>query len=157
MHDAGLHELRAHPVQRQHDLLSLALDGNEAHAGLLACGPDRLSVRSVSLVSLHERTHLAGGDESYLVAQFHQGSAPVVRAAVGFHDDQRSSTVGKPLEHLGALQLQALDATGVRLDPVQLKHLLGNVDGNDAAFHDGLHSDVDDGIGNLAFAEAQCK
>jgi hypothetical protein len=91
------------------------------------------------------------------VAQSNQSPTPVVRAAAGFHNDQRSSTVGKPLEHLGALQLQALDATGVHLDPVQLKHLLGNVDGNDGTFHDGLHFDVDDGIGNLALGRAQCK
>ena len=157
LHDAGLHELRAHPVQRQHDLLGLGLDRNEAHAWLLAGCPDRLSVRSVGFVALHERTHLARRDESYLVAQFHQGSAPVVRTAARFHDDQRSRAVGKPLEHLGALQLQVLNAAGIHLDSVQLKHLLGNVDGNDGMFHDGFHFDVDDGIVNLALTGPQCK
>jgi hypothetical protein len=91
------------------------------------------------------------------MTHFHQGTAPFVRAAACFHDDQRSSTVGKPLEHFGALQLQTLNAAGVHLDPVQLKHLLGNVDGNDGAFHGGFHFDVDDGILNLALARAQCK
>lgn len=46
LHDAGLHELRAQPVQRQHNLLSLGLDGNEAHAGLLARRPDRLTAQN---------------------------------------------------------------------------------------------------------------
>ena len=50
LHDAGLHELRAQAVQRQHDLLGLGLDGNEAHAGLLARRPDRLRVGSIGLV-----------------------------------------------------------------------------------------------------------
>jgi hypothetical protein len=64
LHDAGLHQLRTQPVQRQYDLLGFGLDGNEAHAGLLACGPDCLSIRSIGLVALHERTHLSRRDES---------------------------------------------------------------------------------------------
>lgn len=91
------------------------------------------------------------------MAKLHQGSAPVVRTAARFHDGQRSSAIGKPVEHLGAFRLQALDAAGVYLGLVRLTYFLGNVDGNDGAFHYGLHFDVDDEIANLALPRAQCK
>ena len=86
LHDAGLSELRAQSVQRQHDLLGLGLHRNKAHTGLLARRPAHILARSNC-----KR-----------------------RAAIGLH-----------------------------FDPVQMKHLLGDVNGNDETLHDGRRFDVE--------------
>jgi hypothetical protein len=84
------------------------------------------------------------------VAKLEQSTSPVVRAATSFHHDKRSSAGGKPFEKLCTLEQQALDATGLHIDPVQLKHLFGDVDGDDGTFHDGLQFDDDDEVTTLA-------
>jgi hypothetical protein len=51
----------------------------------------------------------------------------VLRAAAGFHANQARLPVGEVLEELLALELQAHDFSGLLIDPVQLKHPLGDI------------------------------
>jgi hypothetical protein len=121
LHDAHLHELSAQAMQRQHDLLSLALDRNEPHAGLAARRPDRLRIRSVGLVPTHERPDHLRRQQAHVVAESQQLAAPLVSAPTGLHHHQRSLPVGQPRQHLRALELQSFDGPGVGFDPCSWK------------------------------------
>lgn len=131
LHDAHLHQLNAQSMQRQHHLLSLRLHRHEPHARLLDRRPDRPRVSRIGLVALNERTDHLGRQQLDIVAELEQLAAPLVSATASLHRDQCRLPVGEPCQHLIALELQPLDAAGVGLDPMQLEHLLGDVDRND--------------------------
>jgi hypothetical protein len=54
---SGLHQLRPHAVQRQHRLLSLALDRDRLDARLLHRRPDRARISRIILVPAHKGLH----------------------------------------------------------------------------------------------------
>ena len=66
---AELHQLLAHPMQRQNPLLFFALDGNRLDPGLLNRGPDRPRVVGIVLVAADERPHHLRRQQTGLVAQ----------------------------------------------------------------------------------------
>jgi transposase len=64
-------------------------------------------------------------------------SYPTLSTTTRLYRDQRRLPVGEPCPDLCALQLHPFDAASVVLDPVQLEHLLGNIDRDDVKLHGG--------------------
>ena len=60
LHDAHLHELAAHPVQRQTCLLTLGFDGYRLDMWLLGGHPDRLRIHGIGLVTQQEGLDMLG-------------------------------------------------------------------------------------------------
>ncbi len=83
LHDADADQLLAYAVQRQHCLLILCLDGNEAHAGTLGGFPDRCGIGCIILVGFHERPHELGRDELHVVAKPRQYTSSEERHELG--------------------------------------------------------------------------
>jgi hypothetical protein len=52
----------------------------------------------------------------------------MMRTATGFHTDYTGCPVDKVLKELGSLELFVEHLTRIRVDPVQLKYIFGNVD-----------------------------
>ena len=65
--------------------------------------------------------------------------SPVLRAPARLHTDQARRPVGKVLQELLALELHTHGFAGLRVEPVQLKNPLGNVNADDrfASIHLG--------------------
>src|SRR5450830_476956 len=68
-----------------------------------------------------------------------QDAAPIVGAATSLDGDERRLTIDEELQHLIALELGALDLTGLRIHDMDLKHILGNVHSDDRQFCGTLH------------------
>ncbi len=58
----------AGPVSHRR-LLSLALDGNEPHGRPRRCFRNRLGIRHIVFLALHQRLHIGRRDQPHLVAE----------------------------------------------------------------------------------------
>jgi hypothetical protein len=138
LHDARLHELHPNAMQRQDDLLGLGFRGYKTHTWLLACGPNGLSVGRVRFVTLDKGADLAGGNEPHLMPESLQRATPLVSSSTSLHHDQCTGTIGEPLQQAAAFELLTLNAARFQINPVQLEHLLRDINGNDSAVHEDL-------------------
>jgi hypothetical protein len=106
----------------------LALHGHEAHRGSLRCLADRLRVRRIVLLPLHEGFDVGGRDETDLVAQLADLAAPEMRAAAGFHRHQARRQVAEERQYLIPSQLLAQNTKPRRVSAMHLKHSLRQVE-----------------------------
>ena len=136
---AELHQLLAHPMQRQDRLLLLALDGHRLDAGLLHRRPDRPRVMRVALVTDNERPDHLRRQQPDLVVKFPQPPRPMLCAAARLHRDQTRHAVGEVLQKLRPRQLQVHDLAGLHIDPMQLEHPLRRIhaDNSSTSLHLG--------------------
>src|ERR1700687_5470356 len=77
--------------------------------GALRRFPDRLRIRRIGLVMLHERTHELSGDQPPVMPIPRKPPPPVVRTATGLHRPHRRLAPGEELCHLGPLPLPPAD------------------------------------------------
>jgi hypothetical protein len=129
--------MRPRAVQRQHSLLLHALGRHAPDVALLRSQPDRPRVGRVVLVAAHERPHLRGRQQFHFMAQTTEHARPVVRAAARFHHDAHRLELREVRRPLRSRQLLATDLARVCIDPVQLHHVLGNVQSVSRTIHSG--------------------
>ena len=113
------------------------LDRHKAHVGSSYRFADRLGVGRIVLVGLDVgfdelRCHQVDG-----VTKTCQLARPVVGTAAGFHADQASWQVHEERGHLVAPYLLLDDWLAKLVDPVQLKHVLCQIDANCRNLHVG--------------------
>lgn len=85
LHDAHLHELAAHAVQRHADLLLFGLDGHRLNVGLLRSHPDRLRIHGIGLVTQQEGLDVLRWQQFDLVTQRGDYACLVVRCGTRLH------------------------------------------------------------------------
>src|SRR5690606_8890065 len=124
-------------VQELHRLLVGGLDRHTPDVALLRRHPDGASVGSIVLVPPHEGAHVLGRQQLHAMAHGFEGAAPMVGATACFHDDARRLARSKELGELGPRQLLAPDFPAQRIDPMNLKDILGNVGGVSRSIHGG--------------------
>ena len=122
----GVDALRALAHQEitgaEHDavrLLLLALHRHEAHARPLGRLADRLGIRHVVLLPLHERLDVGRRDQPHRVAQLAELTRPVMRPGAGLHRHHAGRLGGEEFEHLRPHQALAEHHTAGRVCPVR--------------------------------------
>jgi hypothetical protein len=65
---------------------------------------DRLGIHRIVLLPLHERLDIGGWDQPHVMAQRRQFTAPMMRAAAGFHSHGARRLRGEEVEHLRPAQ-----------------------------------------------------
>jgi hypothetical protein len=88
---------------------------------------DCLRVRRIVLVALDVRLHVFRRHQPNLVAELRQLACPVVRRGTGFHANQTVRQRCEKLHHLGAAKLLSDDDLLGRIDAVDLKYVLGDI------------------------------
>jgi hypothetical protein len=144
---AHAHPVRARSVQCQHGLLLHTLLRHATDVALLRCNPDRPRVGRIVLVAAHERSHLRSRQQLDLVTLGGKYPCPVVRAAASLHHDAHRLELREVLGQPGTRQLLAANLARLSVNPVQLHHVLCNVQTISRTIHSGppvseVHSDL---------------
>ena len=66
----------------------------------------------------------------------------MMRAATSFHDHTGGLQLGKELNELRPGELLAMNLAGITIDPVELHHVLGRIDGIRRSIHLGTSAAV---------------
>ncbi|MCY1226613.1 hypothetical protein D9M72_388550 [compost metagenome] len=143
---ARLNSERARPVQHQHRLLLLALDGDKAHAGPPDRFANRLRVVGVVLAALAVSGDELASHQAHLVPQLAQLPRPVVGTRAGFDSHQARRELRKELPHPRPCQRPAHHDLPLGVHPVYLEHILRDIQ-SDACnlVHDSLLSVIEFG------------
>ncbi len=123
---AELHQLLAHPMQRQHRLLRFALDCHRLDAGLLNRHPDRPRVVRIVLVAADERPHHLRRQQADLVAQRPEPPRPVLRAPACLHADQTRRPIREMLQELRSTRPDCSCHGGHRIRLSECVHEFGS-------------------------------
>jgi hypothetical protein len=115
----------ARPEDHSRCLLSLALDGHEAHGRALGDSANRLSVGRIVLLPLDERLDVGRRDQPHFVTEFADHPCPVMRARAGFHRHTAARQAREEGEHLFTPQPLAQHDPSGRTRAVDLEHVLG--------------------------------
>jgi hypothetical protein len=86
------------------------------------------AIASGTLSGQTVRLHVGGRDETDLVAQLADLAAPQMSAAAGFHGDNARGQIAEERQHLIPPQLLAQDCPTRPVSPMQLKHILRQVE-----------------------------
>src|SRR3984893_12669421 len=90
-------------MQRQHVLLRLALDRDQAHRRPSDRFADRLGVARIVLVGLHVRPHKSCTHQPDLVTALANLAGPMVSAATRLHRPGRTATASALAARFGAI------------------------------------------------------
>jgi hypothetical protein len=141
-HDAELGQMRPHgidhlgplphqkiacPMQHQPALLLGRFDLYEPHGRPPNRLADRLGVGSIVLVALNVSLHVLRWHQPHLVAKLRQFTRPLMRRGAGLHADEARWQRLKKRQHLAAPQLLPNHDLFGRVDAVDLKHVLGDI------------------------------
>src|SRR5271166_2232198 len=88
---------------------------------------DRLRVGRIVLVALDISLHILRRHQPNLVAELRQLPCPVVRGGTGLHANEARRQSFEELHHLTAAKLFPDDDLLGRIDAVDLKHVLGDI------------------------------
>ena len=88
---------------------------------------DRLGVSRIVFVALDVSFHILRRHQPNLVTELRQLTCPVVRAGTGLHANKARRQRREKLHHLAAAQLLPDDDLLGRIDAVDLKHVLGDI------------------------------
>ena len=111
---------------------------------------DRLGVRRVVFVALDVSLHVLRRHQTNLVTELRQLTCPVVRGGTGLHANQARRQRREELHHLTATKLPPHDHLLGRIDAVDLKRVLGDIQTDCGNLH------VDGSLGgSYHFHEAQ--
>ncbi|VIO74458.1 hypothetical protein CI1B_52310 [Bradyrhizobium ivorense] len=128
---------RAGAVNRQRRLLRDALHRHKAHRRPAHRLADRLRVPAIVLVALHIRLHIGRRHQLDFVAVLPDHPCPMMRAATGLHAHQARRQLRKKLLHGGPPKLPPQHHSSRRINPVNLKHVLRQVQTNRANLRHG--------------------
>jgi acetyl esterase/lipase len=88
---------------------------------------DRLSVSRVVLVALDVCLHILRRHQPHLVTELRQLPRPIVRRGAGLHADETRQQRLEERQHLAASESLPHDDLLGRVDPVNLEHVLGDI------------------------------
>src|SRR5258706_4424975 len=117
----------ARAMLHQLTLLFGRFDPHEAHGRAPNRLADRLGVSGIVLVALDVGLHILRRHQAHLVAELRQLARPVMRRSTGLHADQARRQNSKILYHLAAPELPPSTHLLLDVDPVHLKHVLGEI------------------------------
>jgi hypothetical protein len=138
-HCALLDQQIAHPVDPGQRLLLIRLDRDKAHRRTAHRLADRCRVRRIVLVAPHIGLGVSRRDQSHLVPQLLQLTPPVMGRRARLNPDQARRLLGKPCQHLRAPQGTTNRHRAGAIDPMHLKHILGDIQADYAnLFHGWL-------------------
>ena len=114
-------------MQHQTALLLRRFDLHEAHGRPSHRLTDRLGVSGIVLVALDVGLHVLRRHQPHLMTEFRQFTRPIMGRCAGFHANQARRQRLEELQHLAAPKLLANDDLLGHVDPVNLEHVLGDI------------------------------
>src|SRR2546427_8096666 len=129
-HGALPHQQRAGGVNSHRRLLLYALHRHRPHRRTADRLADRLRVPAVVLVALHIRLHIGRRHQPDLVAITADHPSPVVRTATGLNAHRAGRQLCKELLHGAAPKLTPQHNTSRCINPVNLEHVLRQIQTN---------------------------
>src|ERR1700677_4353984 len=114
-------------VQRQAALLFRRLGCDKPHVGPGDRFADRSGVSAIVLMSLHVRLHIGWRHQANGVAERLEFARPMMRRGAGFNADQARWQLLEEYQHVAALELTTEDDIALRIDAVNLKNRLRDV------------------------------
>jgi hypothetical protein len=129
------HQQIARSMLHQAALLLGRLDPYKTHGRASDRLADRLGVGSIVLVALDVGLYVFRWHQSYLVAKLREFTRPIVGRGTGLHADQARRQRLEERQHLAAPELLPNDDVFDRIDPVNLKHVLGDIQTNRRDLH----------------------
>lgn len=100
------------------------LHGDEAHDWSGHCFADRLHVRCISIASLHVRLQASTAPDG----RVHRARGSIVSRGTSLHADKARGQLGKELQHLRTAKLATDERLTLRIDGVDLEHVLGQIE-----------------------------
>src|ERR1700738_3676435 len=131
-HPALAHQQRPGAVYCQRRLLRHALHRHEPHRRPADRLADRLGIPAVVLVALHIRLPIGRRHQPHLVAVAADYPCPMVRAAAGLHAHRARRQLRKKLLNSGAPKLTPQHHRSRCINPVNLEHVLRQIQTNHA-------------------------
>ena len=122
-------------MQHQLPLLLDRFDLHKPHGRPPYRLADRLGVGGVVLVALDVGFHVLRRHQPHLVAKLREFTCPTVGCRAGFYADKATRQRPEERQHLTAPKLLANDDLLSRVDPVNLKHVLGDIQTDRGYFH----------------------
>ena len=139
-----VHQLRAlldqqiaRPVHRQRRLLLGRLHRHEPHRRACHRLADRFRIGRVGLAALHIGLDVGRRHQAHLMAQLDQLARPVMRRAARLDADQAGRQLGEERQHLRSSQRLANNDLASRIDAVNLKNALGQIEADRGNLHGG--------------------
>src|SRR6516225_3023259 len=114
-------------MQHQLALLLSRFDLNGAHGGSPHRLADRLGVGGIVLVVLDVGLHVPRRHQTHRVTKLCQLTRPIMRRGAGLHPDEARRQRFEERQHLAAPELLADGHLLARVDPVNLEHVLGDI------------------------------
>ena len=127
----------ARPVHRQRRLLLGRLHRHEPHRRPRHRLADRFRIGSVGLAALHIRLDVSRRHQAHLMAELDQLARPVMRRAARLDADQARRQLGEERQHLRPSQRLANHDLAGRINAVNLKNALGQVEADRGNLHGG--------------------
>ena len=121
------HQKIARPMQHQLTLLLGRFDLHKTHGWAAHRLADRLGVGSIVLVALDVCLHIPRRHQTNLVTKLREFTRPIMSCGASLHTDQAWRQRLEELQHLAAPQLPPNDDLLGHVDPVNLKHVLGDI------------------------------
>jgi hypothetical protein len=121
------HQQIARAMQHQPALLLGRFDLHETHGRTPDRLADRLGVGGIVLVALDVGLHVLRRHQPNLVTELRQLARPIVCRGAGLHADETRRQRFEERQHLAAPKLLPNNDLLGRVDPVDLKHVLGDI------------------------------
>jgi len=129
------HQQIARPMQHQPALLLGRFDLHKTHGWASHRLADRLGIGSVILVALDVGFHIFRRHQPHLVAKLREFARPIMGRRAGLQADKTWRQRFEECQHLAAPKLLPDDDLLGRVDPVNLKHVLGDIQADRGDLH----------------------
>jgi len=126
-------------MQHQAALLLGCFDRHEAHARPLHCLADRFGIGRVILLAFDVRLHVGRRNETHGMSKGLQLARPVMRGGARLDANEAGRKLLEERQHIATLQLSADDGIALRVDAMNLKDQLCDVE---ADCGDCLHDEL---------------
>src|SRR5450631_2714503 len=117
-------------MQHQRALLLDALDRHKTHRWPRDSLADRRRIGSVILATLHVGFDIGRWHEPRVVPELLELACPLVRRCARFHTNEARRQIGKEIKNLRSTNTPADHHRATRIDAVNLKYRLRNIDTN---------------------------
>ena len=131
------HEQLSGSMQHQHRLLLFRLDRNKTHRWPRHCLADRFRVRRIVLVPLDVGLHISGRHQPHVVPKLRDLPRPVMRGGASLQAYNACSLLLEEWQNLATPQLPAHDNLARRINAVDLKDVLREINSDRGNFVHG--------------------
>jgi hypothetical protein len=125
----------ARPVLHQPTLLLGRLHPHKSHRRPADRLADRLRVGRIVLTALDVSLHILRRHQTNLMTELRQLTCPVMRGGTGLHANEARRQSREKLHYLTAAKLFPNDDLLSRIDPVDLEHVLGDIQPDSGNLH----------------------